>query len=169
MIDKIKEKLSNLKKEVKFAIVILATLLMITFVIMIFSDAEASGKHGHDITINNYYEYPDPSGIQDINYLDGGSINNVSVTTGVSDKDLQQGLAAALAGGSHQFDYSTTDYQASVVGVWEMSSENETGYSFGFGKRFKEHKYIPDALFHLSYTPNDDQDYVGFGATFRIK
>ena len=158
-----------MKKEYKIALRVGLVLALIIILAVIFKPAEASGNHGHDITVNNYYEYPDPSGIQDINYLDGGSINNVSVTTGVSDKDLQQGLAAALAGGSHQFDYSTTDYQVSVAGVWEMSSENETGYSFGFGKRFKEHKYIPDALFHLSYTPNDDQDYVGFGATFRIK
>lgn len=123
-------------------------------------------RHG-DITINNYYEYPEPP--PGSNTIDQNTVNNFSVTSGVSDSDLQQGLAAALAGGSHQFDYSTTDWQLSITGVWEVSDEEETGYSFGVGKRWKEMEYVPDALFHMSYTPNGSQNYLMFGGTIRIK
>ena len=163
MIRKLTDKLNGMKKEHRLAIKILIVLALIAILAAIFTPAQA----GRDITINNYYEYPEPP--PGSNVIDQNTVNNFSVTSGVSDSDLQQGLAAAIAGGSHQFDFSTTDYQLSISGVWEVSDENETGYSFGFGKRWKEHKYIPDALFHMNYTPNSGQDYVGVGATFRIK
>jgi ABC-type oligopeptide transport system substrate-binding subunit len=113
--------------------------------------AGASKWHGGDTTVNN-------------NFNDVTEITEVStITTGVSDKDLAEGLATALAAGGHQFDYSTSDWQGSIVGSWE-SSEDENAVSFGLGKRFEK----MDALLHTSYTQGGGEHYLTFGGTFRF-
>lgn len=152
----------------KLKFVILLVLVLVAT--LAYTLANASGGHDDGDTIIIINPPPDDNGGgAGVNTTSTDTVNTFSVTSGVSDHDLQSGLAAAMAGGGHQFDFSTTDWQLSVTAVWEVSDEEETGYSFGAGKRWKEQSYVPDALFHMSYTPNGSQDYFMVGGTFRIK
>jgi hypothetical protein len=90
-------------------------------------------------------------------------VEQTVITSGVSNQELAEGLAAAMAAGGHQFDFSTYDYQGSIVGSWE-SGEDENAVSFGLGKRFEK----LDALIHTSYTQSAGDHYVTFGGTFRF-
>lgn len=86
----------------------------------------------------------------------------MTITQGISDNDLSAGIATAMASGGHQFDYSTTDWQGSIVGAWQLEEESKA--SFSVGKRFN---YM-DALLHVTYTPNGSDDWVMVGGTFRF-
>ena len=112
--------------------------------------AGASKWHGGDTTVNN-------------NFNDVTEITEVStITTGVSDKELAEGLAGAASAGSHQFDFSYSGYQGSVTGAF---IDSEDSVSFGLAKRFKK----VDALIHGSYTRVLDNDHLWvIGTTFRF-
>ncbi len=83
--------------------------------------------------------------------------------TGLTDSDLADTMAASIAGGSHQFDYSTTRWQLSMSGVWEFGGEQANSFSAGVAKRFGEDSFLPNALFHSSYTPKGSEDWFQFG------
>lgn len=86
-----------------------------------------------------------------------------TIISGTSDEDLAAGLAMALAAGAHQFDFSTYDYQGSIVGSWE-TGDDENAVSFGLAKHFKK----VNALLHTSYTQSSGEHYITFGGTFRF-
>jgi hypothetical protein len=104
--------------------------------------AGASKWHGGDTTVNN-------------NFNDVTEITEVStITTGVSDKELAEGLAGAASAGSHQFDFSYSGYQGSITGAFIDSEDS-----------FKK----VDALIHGSYTRVLDNDHLWvIGTTFRF-
>ena len=87
----------------------------------------------------------------------------MTITSGVSDKDLAEGIATAIAGGGHQFDFATFDWQGSVTAAFELD-ENADAVSFGVGKRWES----IDALFHGGYTQMGSSDFIQIGATFRF-
>lgn len=95
------------------------------------------------------------------------TINNMTIIQGVSDEDLAKGIATAMAAGGHQFDFSYSGYQGSLVGTWQLSDETEDGVSFAVAKRWKE-TFMPNVLLHLTYTPNGSDDWIMVGGTFRF-
>ena len=124
--------------------------MRILFLVLLFSGSVyAGGNHNSDTTIN----FNDVTEISQI----------TSITTGISDKDLAEGLALALAAGSHQFDFSTYDWQGSIVGSYE-SGEEENAVSFGLAKHFRD----MDTLLHTSYSQSSGDHYLTFGGTFRF-
>ncbi len=138
---------------------ILEKITIVFVLVLISSWVMASGKHHGDITINNFYEIPEPP--PGSNVMDPGTVTYISVTSGVSDSDLAKAIATALATG-HQFDYSTTKIQASALGAYY---DDQTAMSVGIAKRWKE----VDALWHAAYSTNGDSKYgVVAGATWRF-
>jgi hypothetical protein len=129
--------------------------------ILISGIASATGYHGEETTnIYNYYT-------TEVTELTNGS---TLVASGVSNGDLLSISSSLLAGGAHQFDYSTTKWQFSVTGDFALvdwDSENE--YSVGVGKRFGKDSWVPKALFHASYTPVLGDDHVTIGMTFVLE
>ena len=110
-----------------------------------------------EITINNYLDQnPQPS---------TQTVENTTITTGISDRDLARGLAASFAAGGHQFDFSTTDWQGSITGAWQLSQEEENAVSFGIAKRFDRFARV---LTHVNYTENGSDNWLVVGGTFRF-
>ena len=131
------------------------TLALIVGLVMLFL---AFDSEAHHITINNdnsvtnnYYGY-DQNG------------EPMTITEGMSSSEVAELLTVAATAGSHQFDFSTTDWQGSVVGAWY---DEEDAVSFGVAKRFKE-SFLPNVLLHGSYTQNGSEDLVVIGGTFRF-
>ena len=89
---------------------------------------------------------------------------STTLIEGISEDDLHAGLSVTAASGGHQFDFSTTDWQGSIVGAWY---EEQDAVSFGVGKRFDE-SFMPNTLLHGSYTQNGSDDLWVFGGTFRF-
>lgn len=111
---------------------------------------------GDRYTINNYYETPAP--VQEV--------TNLSISNGISHADLLSLSSAVLAGGAHQFDYSTTKWQLSLTGDFHTSDwDADNEFSVGMGKRFGKDSWIPNALFHGAYTPVLDDHHVTLGVT----
>ena len=83
---------------------------------------------------------------------------------------LTEIIGSSLAGGSHQFDFSTTKLQLSVTGATSTSDwDEDSEFSFAIGKRFGKDSKIPNALWHVGYTPDIvGDDYIHGGATFVI-
>jgi hypothetical protein len=131
-------------KKIVTACFVAVTILIIIF--MIIDEVQASG-----VTVNNNFN-------ETVEVIE-----TTTITNGVSDKELAEGLAMALAAGGHQFDFATYDWQGSIVGSYE-SGEEENAVSFGLGKHFKK----MDALLHTSYTQSSGEHYVTFGGTFRF-
>ena len=119
--------------------------------------APAFAGGNHNITINNYYENPEPSSVT--------TVEQTTITSAVSKNDLAQGLAAAFAAGGHQFDFSTTDWQGSITGAWQLSDEEENAVSFGIAKRFDRFAQV---LMHTNYTENGSDQWLVVGGTFRF-
>ena len=88
-------------------------------------------------------------------------ITNIRITDGISDSDLAKGISTAMVSGAHKFDYSTQDWQGSIVGGWY---DDENALSLGLGKRFES----VDALFHGSVTQNGDENAILIGTSFRF-
>ena len=133
----------KLDKKMKIAIgVVVVFVLLVTL-----TQCAIAGGYGNNVT-NNYYaadEY----------------ITNKSVTTGVSDNDLAEGVATALAAG-HHFDYSTTQVQIGLTGAYY---DDESAISVGVAKRWKD----VDALWHGAYsTSGNDEHGIVAGATWRF-
>ncbi len=136
-------------------LMIVAALVAIGFIFLIAS-AEAHWKHEHDITVENEVF------IETVEVTEVTNVRSqiISPTT----ENYVKAIAGAMASGAHQFDYSTTDYQASIIGTWQVGGGHEDGFSIGIGKRFSD----MDVLFHGSYTPIGSDDWVTFGGTFRF-
>ena len=144
-------------KQSKMVLVIAGLLFALFVFLLLVAPAEAHGNHDHDTTINNYYE-SDPD------------VTNISNVSGISDSDLTEIIGSSLAGGSHQFDFSTTKLQLSVTGATSTSDwDEDSEFSFAIGKRFGKDSKIPNALWHVGYTPDIvGDDYIHGGATFVI-
>lgn len=112
-------------------------------------DAEA-----HHITINN--------NITEVTEVTEVYDNSMTIIEGVSDDDLASALSVGAASGGHQFDFSTTDWQGSVVGAWY---DDQDAVSFGVAKRWDK---LGKALMHGAYTQNGDEHLVVIGGTFRF-
>ena len=104
-----------------------------------------------DITVNTYQQAPE------------SAATPLSITHGISDRDLAEGIATALAGGSHQFDFATFDFQASISAAFEPDEEVDA-VSFGVAKRWEK----VDALFHGGFTRQGSSDFVQVGGTWRF-
>lgn len=98
-------------------------------------------------------------------------VSNWSVTDSLSNSDINSIIAGTLAGGSHQFDWVTTRWQLSITAATNTSNwDEDSGFSFAIGKRFGKDSAIPNALWHLGYTPDirEDEDFVHGGATILL-
>ncbi|MGI9571132.1 MAG: hypothetical protein ACR2PH_15670 [Desulfobulbia bacterium] len=90
------------------------------------------------------------------------------VSGGVSDSDLSKGLSLAMASGGHELDFSTQDWQLSVTYALQVNEDDEGAGSFKVGKRWDK---FADVLMHVTYTPEQGQDYgdwVIVGGTIRF-
>lgn len=116
--------------------------------ILLFLPLAAGASRGDTYITNNYYP------------------TETTIISGMSDTDINALITGTLAGGSHQFDFSTTNWQLSLTGAVNMSDwDEDSNFSFAVGKRFGKDSKIPNALWHVSYTPIEDDDYVVFGGT----
>ena len=132
----------------------LGLMFWVLFGIVVFASGNSNNS---PVVINNYYDSPEPVGTQ--------SVETMTIISGVSDADLAEGIATAMAAGGHQFDYSTQSWQGSVNAAFQVSGETENNVSFGVAKRWTQ----MDALFHMSYTPTSSSDsWVTVGGTFRF-
>ncbi|MDX1341258.1 MAG: hypothetical protein R3227_02865 [Reinekea sp.] len=115
--------------------------------------AYAGGKHHHDheVTIVEVTEVTEVTEVI--------QVTNLSPVT----QDFLKATATSIAAGSHQFDYSTSDWQVSVTSALQVEDNGENGFSFGVAKRLTD-----NGLFHFSYTPDGSDDWIQFGGTFRI-
>ncbi len=84
------------------------------------------------------------------------------ITGGLSNSEIAELLTAGAAAGSHQFDFSTQDWQGSITGAWY---DGEDAVSFGVGKRWDKFGQV---LLHGNYTQNGSEDLWVFGGTFRF-
>lgn len=128
------------------------TLAVIVGIIMLFLALPGEAHHIIEIdnsTTNNYY------GDQD-------SDCTTCITGGLSDSEIAELLTVGVAAGSHQFDFSTQDWQGSVTGAWY---DNEDAVSFGVAKRWDR---LGQVLLHGSYTQHSSEDLWVVGGTFRF-
>jgi len=98
-------------------------------------------------------------------------IENWSLTDSLSDGDMNDIIGSTLAGGSHQFDWVTTRWQLSITGATTTSDwDSDTNFSFAIGKKFGKDSWVPNALWHVGFTPDiyDGNDYVHGGATILL-
>ena len=130
--------------------VVYIAILAAALILLILGPVVMAGGYNKTVNnvTNNYYEVTEQS---------------FTITDGVSDKDLAEGIATAIAAGAHQFDFATFDWQGSVTAAFEPD-ENVDSVSFGIGKRWES----IDALWHGGYTQIGDSDFVQIGATFRF-
>lgn len=146
---------SKIKRYMVMALVVWALALAGT----LFVEAQAGGNH------NDYIECYQcvTNHVTEVTEID--EIYNRSAD-GLSDSDIINLSSSLLAGGSHQFDYSTTNLQLSLTGATTTSDwDEDTQFSFALAKRFGKDSWVPNALWHTSYTPDIlGNDYVSFGA-----
>lgn len=111
--------------------------------------ASASGDECVDNSCNvtNYY---------------GSEEGVTSLTAGLSDSEIAELLTIGVAAGSHQFDYSTQDWQGSITGAFY---DSEDAVSFGLAKRWDKFGKV---LMHGSYTQKSGEDLWVVGGTFRF-
>lgn len=143
-------------------ILLVAGVLFALFIYLALTDSvlahDKHHNHDHNTTINNYYN-------------ETNEACSLCINSGISESDMNEIVASALAGGSHQFDFSTTHWQLSVTGATSTSDwDEDSEFSFGAGKRFGKDHWMPNALYHIEYTPDiGDTDYISFGATFVLE
>ena len=130
----------------KTEIIIIAVVALIALG-LVWAGAKAGGKHTHPAPV-----------------VTTTSVNNTTITEGVSSTDLARGVA--MAGAQHNFDYSTTDWQLGVSGA---NYESEAALSLGIAKRFGDNAWIPNILLHGSFsTTGSSDELITFGAVFRL-
>ncbi len=110
--------------------------------------------HDHDIDIDIFVD-------------NGGNEASTSdcttcITGGLSDSEVAELLTVGVAAGSHQFDFSTQDWQGSVTGSWY---DDENAVSFGLAKRWDRFGQV---LLHGNLTQNGSENLYVFGGTFRF-
>ena len=144
------------QKRIAAVVVLLVLLGLLAYC----TKAEATGNHGHDITVNNYIDHDHDNNEQDTNGC-------MCVTGGVSDSDLSKGMAMAMSSGGHELDYVTTDNQFSFVYTQQVDDDEEGAYSFKYGRRWDQ---LGKALLHVTWVPeqgNDLGNWVSVGTTIR--
>lgn len=150
-----------MSKNERIAVYLLAGTLIGVFLMLAL--LESASAHDIDInsgnTINNYYVTEVTEVIR--------PESPTTITYGMSDVDLAKGIATAMAAGGHQFDFSTSDWQGSIVGAWQLGGDDENNASFALGKRFSE-SFMPQTMLHMTYTPDGDDDWLMVGGTFRF-
>lgn len=109
----------------------------------------------HTVINNNITEVTEVTEVYDY---------STTLVEGISAEDLAAGLSMAASSGGHQFDFSTTDWQGSIVGAWY---DDQDAVSFGVAKRFSEN-FLPNVLLHGNYTQNGSDDLWVIGGTFRF-
>jgi hypothetical protein len=135
---------------------IIAGLSLALFLFLLFiafsGEARAHGPHDHDYGGTNVTE------VTDISYYSSSSL---------SDSDIADIVSGSLAGGAHQFDWSTTRWQISVTGATTTGDfDEDVNFSFAVGKRWGKDAWAPNALWHVGFTPDiQDEDYIMGGAT----
>lgn len=137
----------------------IGAIVMSVILVTLFTNAFAGGNHDPDIVIN-IYDTPDPADTS----VNTTSVDNYTITNGVSKTDLARGVA--MAGAQHQFDYSTTDWQLGVAGA---TYAGENALSLGVAKRFGDDSWVPNILLHGSFSDSGGNDQlITFGASFRL-
>lgn len=144
------------KKAKQYAIMGFAVWLVLLLAALWHEGALAGGNH-NNTTVNNYYT---------TEVTEVTEISNFRAS-GLSDSQIIELSSGVLAGGSHQFDFSTTHLQLSVTGATTTSDwDEDSHFSFGMAKRFGKDHWMPNALWHVSYTPDImDESYIHGGAT----
>ena len=133
----------------KTEIIIIAVVALIA-IGLVWVGAQAGGKHTHTA--------PAP-------VVTTTSVNNTTITSGVSDTDLARGIAMSGAA-NQQFDFSTQDLQLGVTGA---TFDGEQALSLGVAKRFAKDSWVPNALFHGSFSTTGSSDELfTFGISFRL-
>jgi hypothetical protein len=140
------------------ALAIIAALLLAG---LYFGAAQAHGWHDHDLdidnsTTNNYYGN------------EGGN-DCLCISNGLSDHDYVSGLSMAMASGAHELDFSTTMHQLSLTYAMPLDETDEGAYSIKYGKKFE---FLPEALMHLTFNPEQGNELLGdvliIGGTIRF-
>jgi len=136
------------------------SLALFLFLLFIAFSGEArahSGGHNHDHggTTTNVTE------VTEVTRISNYSSNSLS------DSDIADIVSGGLAGGAHQFDWSTTRWQISVTGATTTGDfDEDVNFSFAVGKRWGKDAWAPNALWHVGFTPDiQDEDYIMGGAT----
>ena len=148
-----------------------AAIMFGVMVLLIVLGAEARAG-GNNNTTNNYYvtELTEITELTEVTNVTQVTESSMTVAGGLSRGDLLSISGAALAGGSHQFDYSTTRWQLSLTGSFATSDwDTDNEYSFGIGRRFGKDSWLPNALFHGSYTPVMDDGHITLGVTIVLE
>lgn len=138
-------------RERSFIFILAWVVLFIFLGLMGIGVATAGGNHNDTTYITNNH-----------NYYQSQTSLNLSIPS-----ELINGV---LAGGSHQFDWITTRWQFSITASMMTSDWDEDAkFSFAFAKKFGEDSWVPNALYHASYTPDiDGEDFVHGGATIPL-
>lgn len=138
----------------KTKIKIFAAIVFVVMVLLIVLVDEAEAGGG--TVTNNYYTE---------------TSETMTITNGLSSSDINSIVTGTLAGGSHQFGLSTTHWQLSATGATTTDDwEEDTNFSFAVAKRWGKHSWIPNALFHVEFTPDiAGNDYVHFGGTIVLQ
>lgn len=142
--------------KIKIKIFVAGALFIMALLVVLADEAKADG---YNHATNNYITN---------NYItEVTDVSSYRVTDQLSASDLNQIIGGGLAGGAHQFDWSTTRWQLSITGATTTSDwDQDTNFSFAIGKRFGKESWVPNALWHLAYTPDiAGQDYISGGAT----
>lgn len=143
----------------KCLIKMIGTITFVVMLLLVALEAEAGGNN------NDYIECYQCS----TNHItEVTEVSNWRLTESLSESDLNSIIGSTLAGGSHQFDWVTTRVQLSITfSTTTTDWDEDTNFSFAIGKRFGKDSKIPNALWHLGYTPDiyDDNDYIHGGAT----
>ena len=134
---------------IKWKMMVIFLVVLIALGVTLCSEiANASGDECIDNSCNTY------------NYYD--SEPGTTLTAGLSDSEIAELLTIGVAAGSHQFDFSTQDWQGSVTGAFY---DGEDAVSFGIGKRWDKFGKV---LMHGSYTQKSGEDLWVVGGTFRF-
>jgi hypothetical protein len=150
------------EKRIKRYIVMALAVWALALAGTLFVEAQAGGNH------NDYIECYQCVTNHTTEVTEVNEVSNWSLTGSLSDADINDIVASTLAGGSHQFDWVTTRWQLSITFATSTSDwDEDTNFSFAIGKRFGKDHWMPNALWHVGYTPDiyDDNDYVHGGAT----
>jgi len=127
----------------------IAVILALVALSLFVTSAKASGD-----TYNTYNTYNETN-------------EAFSYSSGLSDNDIVDIVSGSIAAGSHHLSPLTTRWQISFTGATTTSDfDEETNFSFAIGKRFGKDHWMPNALWHASFSPDiQGNDYVAVGAT----
>ena len=151
---------NKIKRYMILALVVWALALAGT----LFVEAQAGGNH------NNYIDCYQCVTNHLTEVTEVTDVTNWRLSDSWSESDINEIIGGSIAAGSHQFDWVTTRWQLSITGATQTSNwDEDTSFSFAIGKRFGKDHWMPNALWHVSYTHGIlDNNYVAGGATIPI-